>query len=59
LRVLDGTRGVPRAIAKPDADSLVVEYVRGEALSEIPRRTISDATMDRLEDLVHTLHNVA
>lgn len=56
LRVLDGTPGVPRAIAKPDADSLVVEYVRGEALSEIPRRTISDATMDRLENLVRTLH---
>jgi tRNA A-37 threonylcarbamoyl transferase component Bud32 len=56
LRVLDGTRGVPRAIAKPDADSLVVEYVRGEPLSEIPRRTISDATMDRLETLVRTLH---
>jgi tRNA A-37 threonylcarbamoyl transferase component Bud32 len=56
LRALDGTPGVPRAIAKPDADSLVVEYVRGEPLSEMPDRGLDDATMERIEKLVHALH---
>jgi tRNA A-37 threonylcarbamoyl transferase component Bud32 len=56
LRALNGTPGVPRPIAKPDADSLVVEYLPGTALSDVARRTVSDATMDRLEELIHTLH---
>lgn len=56
LRALNGTPGVPRPVAKPDADSLVVEYLPGTALSDISRRTVSDATMERLEELIHTLH---
>lgn len=56
LRVLDGTHGVPRAVAKPNADVLVIEYLAGGALKGFkPKNYPREATL-QIEILVRDLH---
>lgn len=56
LRVLDGTRGVPCAVAKPSVDVLVIEYLAGSALKNLkPKHYPREATL-QLEELVRALH---
>jgi len=61
LRVLENTEDVPRALARPDADSLVIEYVRGRSLQQLslqqPENSVlPDETSESIENLVTQLH---
>ena len=56
LRVLDGTRSVPRAVAKPNADVLVIEYLAGVALKSLNPKSYPRAATLQIETLVRDLH---
>ncbi len=56
LRVLQGLAGVPRVVARPDADSLVIEYVEGTPLSDIARRRLPEGALERIESQLSALH---
>ena len=56
LRVLDGTRGVPCAVAKPSADVLVIEYLAGAALKSLKPRNYPPEATSQIETLVRNLH---
>ncbi len=56
LRALDGTRGVPRPIARPHPDVLVMERMTGTPLSDLQRRDFTPSALARIEELVAELH---
>lgn len=56
LRALQGLAGVPRIVARPDADSLVIEYVEGTPLSAIARRRLPDGVLQQMESQMAALH---
>jgi tRNA A-37 threonylcarbamoyl transferase component Bud32 len=56
LRFLNGMSGVPRAIARPDADAIVIEYLQGTPAVDIKRGALSSEVLQRVSDLVNVLH---
>lgn len=56
LKALDGVEGVPRALARPDLDSLVIEYVEGTAVADMPYGSMPEDVFLRIEALVEKLH---
>jgi tRNA A-37 threonylcarbamoyl transferase component Bud32 len=56
LRVLNGMPGVPGAVARPDADAIVIEYLQGTPVVEIKRGELSPEVLRRIADRVNTLH---
>jgi tRNA A-37 threonylcarbamoyl transferase component Bud32 len=56
LRALDGMNGVPRAIARPDADSIVLQQMPGVPLKDMKRRDFPAAAMEKIEALINALH---
>lgn len=55
-RRLEGVRGVPRLLARPDPHSLVCERVEGLRLDEHPRRSLPAALFDALAGVVRQAH---
>jgi serine/threonine protein kinase len=47
---------VPAAIARPDADCIVIEYCPGTPTSHFAKGTVPIAALQRLGDLVEALH---
>jgi hypothetical protein len=56
LRALDGTRGVPRPIARPHTDVLVMERMLGTPLCDIRSRDFTNEALARIEEIVAELH---
>jgi hypothetical protein len=56
LRALNGVPGVPRALARPDADAIVIEYLPGTRVQKFPSRTLPIELLHKVEELVETLH---
>jgi aminoglycoside phosphotransferase (APT) family kinase protein len=56
LRALSGMEGVPAAIAKPDADAIVIEHCRGTPASHFAARTLPAAALQKLGGLIESLH---
>ena len=56
LRALSGMEGVPQAIARPDADAIVVEYCPGTPANSFAERTVPEAALQKLGELVEALH---
>jgi aminoglycoside phosphotransferase (APT) family kinase protein len=56
LRALEGVDGVPRALARPDADAFVMERLEGTPLTSIPNGTVPDEVLLKLVEIVQNLH---
>lgn len=56
LRALDGEEHVPRALAHPDADSIVIEHAPGEQMDKMAYGTVPHASIEMLIELVKKLH---
>ncbi|HEX8550532.1 MAG TPA: phosphotransferase [Abditibacteriaceae bacterium] len=56
LRALEGTEGVPRALAKPDADSIVLERLPGKPMHGLKYGEVSDETLQKLVALTAKVH---
>jgi len=56
LRALSGMAGVPAAIARPDADCIVIEYCHGTPVNRFEAGTLPAAALEQLGRLVEALH---
>jgi len=54
---LDDLPPVPGAVARPDADAIVIEHRAGKPTREFARGEISPAVLDELEVVVATMHS--
>lgn len=56
LRALDGVAHVPRALAHPDADSIVIEHAAGEQMDKMAFGAVPHSSIETLVELVKQLH---
>ena len=56
LRSLEGMAGVPRALARPDADAIVIEHAPGVQMQTMESRTVPRDSLLRLIELVQEIH---
>ncbi|MBW3637764.1 MAG: phosphotransferase [Armatimonadetes bacterium] len=56
LRALNDIEGVPRAIARPDADSLVMEWRAGTPLMEWEDGTVSPQALEKVAQIIAQSH---
>lgn len=56
LRELEGLSGVPRALAMPDADAIVIEHAPGVQMQKMQSRTVPRESLERLIELVQEVH---
>lgn len=56
MRALDGVSGVPRVIARPDADCLVMEFCAGKPLIIFVPDTLPPSVVPRIEECVTQFH---
>ena len=53
---LDDLPVVPGAVARPDADVIVIEYRAGTPIKDFKRGTVSPAVLEQLETLITEMH---
>lgn len=56
LRALDDVANVPRALSRPDADSIVIEHAPGRQMHKMKHGQVPHAAVQSLVDLVEKLH---
>jgi hypothetical protein len=56
LCALQNLPGIPRTVARPDADSFVIEFCDGKKAVHFPRGTLSAEAVQRVSDIVHAAH---
>lgn len=56
LTVLKGLAGVPKPLARPDADALVMERLEGTVLRSIEKKDVPPTVVERVKELVEACH---
>jgi len=55
-RLLDGVPGIPRFRGKIDSLAFAVDYIDGQDLKKVARKTLRPETFDQLEGLLEAIH---
>lgn len=56
LQLLDGVQGVPRFLARPAPDAVLMEYIPGVSMSELKRGQLAPEFFERFYRLVDDIH---
>jgi predicted Ser/Thr protein kinase len=56
LELLAGVTGVPRLLARPTPEAVVIEYVLGPSMREVDRTTVTPAFFERFYALLDSIH---
>jgi tRNA A-37 threonylcarbamoyl transferase component Bud32 len=56
LRALDGIEGIPRAIARPDADSLVMEWRPGVPVMDCNKEEVRLPALEEVAEIISQAH---